>query len=459
MLDKRLDKWLKVGEWILSRRWQLIILISLSIFTYELIEHWPLFGGTDANLFFELLLYGLLIPFGGGLVFSQLVADRTELAWLNFYQNLGNNLGVQLQNANSYEELANILLQFSKVVMPLTGAAIFAYDQQSHSYKHISSLPLQSDSECLETSFSCDLTSCSCLPENLKPEQQPTTLQPCHNNQIMSAQENSMGYCFPFLFSGRPTACAIFYLPRKSPPTSDHVRLLADVSPLIAAAFHRKQLEDLMRERDDSVDAEQKRIARDVHDTLGHSLAYLRLRLDQISTTQNQNKDALVFQRDVENLREVAQEAYDQMRNVLVTLAPENDSSLNLILMKYADKISHRFNFKLMFHYDGEEQILPYNTRQNIFYIFQETLTNIGKHAKAKQVDVTLNWQPESFQICVKDDGEGFESDFLLHNGHFGLKNMRARAKESNAKLEISSHPGDGTHIMLHVPYNGDLCK
>lgn len=459
MFDKKLGKWLKIGSWILSRRWQLIILISLSIFVYELIEHWPLLGFSNKNLLFELFVYGLLIPFGAGLVFSQLVVDRAELAWLNYYQNLGNNLGVLLQNANSYEELANTLLQFAKVVMPLTGAIFYIYDEDTKRYKHISNWPTQSEAEILETTFSCNPASCSCLSENLNQDQKTITLRPCHNNWSIPGQKNSLGYCFPFLFSGKPVASAIFYMPRKSPPTSDQVLLLEDVSPVIAAAFHRRQLEDLMIKHENNLDAEQKRIARDVHDTLGHSLAYLRLKLDQISITLEQ-RDTSVFQRDMENLRDVAQEAYNQMRNVLATLTPEQGTSMNLSLMKYANMISQRFNFKLKFHYDGNEFAFPLQTQQNIFRIFQEAMTNIGKHAGAKQVDITLNWQPTNFQMDIKDNGKGFDSDLLLLNGHFGLNNMRERAIESNARLEVSSQPGDGTHLMLRVPYNnGKLCE
>jgi len=259
-------------------------------------------------------------------------------------------------------------------------------------------------------------------------------------------------FCLPFLFSDALVAGARLYLLADTMLSPELVRLLKEVSPIIASTFHRIELEQGIKKRDDTITAEQQRVARDVHDTLGHSLAYLRLRLDQISMELNQTKtDSL--QQDVESLRDVAKEAYDQMRGILIILSPDQDSDLDNLLMSYADKISRQVNFQINFHRHGLPRTLPALIRRNIFYIFQESLTNIEKHAHAQQVDVELSWQETYLEVKVTDDGIGYDPAPLIASGHFGLSNMRARALESNAQLSILPQPGQGTHLILNIPY------
>jgi len=396
------------------------------------------------------------MPVGAGIIISQLAANRAELAWQVYYQNLNSNMGVQLHTAHSDKELVDILLQFFKVVLPLSAASFYTFNQQTQKYKVVLNWSSQADLTLSNVPFSCSSRSCFCLPENTNQDKTQVTLQTCHNNQTIPRWDPSICYCIPFLFSNMPIASVRLYLPRKSPPSPEQVRFLREASPEIASAFQRVRLEYLMKRHDVSLNAEQERIARDVHDTLGHSLAYLRLKLDQMSMGLNL-AEADTLKQDVDVLRQVAQEAYDQMRNVLVMLTPDNKSNINITLMKYADKISQRANFRLNLNYDGESQSLPPLTQRNIFYIFQEALTNIEKHANAQQVDVTLSWQKAGLQIDIIDDGVSFDTSLPIQNGHFGIKNIRERAEESNAFLEISSKPEQGTHLMLYVPYNEEI--
>ena len=227
---------------------------------------------------------------------------------------------------------------------------------------------------------------------------------------------------------------------------------MKEIAPVIASVFQRIQLERLMKKRSDNFSAEHLRIARDVHDTLGHSLAYLRLRLDQISMEFNQDGTNNT-QQEVEALRDVAKEAYDQMRDVLTTLNPDPASNLNNTLSDYVDRINRRGTLRLKIRHEGQPRTLSPSVQRNIFYIFQEILTNVEKHARAQQVDINLNWQQTSLEVDVTDDGIGFDPTLNSPNGHFGLSNMQERALESDLQLSISSQPGQGTRITLQVPY------
>jgi len=141
------------------------------------------------------------------------------------------------------------------------------------------------------------------------------------------------------------------------------------------------------------------------------------------------------------------------MRDMLITLSPNNDLNMNDTLEKYAARVSKRAKFDLKIRNFGKPRLLASPIQRNVINIFREILTNIENHAHARQVDLVFNWKKKYFEIKVDDDGVGFDPALPVQYGHFGLVNIRERAAESNARLSISSQPGQGTQIALSIPY------
>ena len=450
-MNKWSSHWLRIGEWLLSRRWWLVMSAILGVSYFEFVEYQPFVRGVNLHFFFEILFYGVVLPASTGLALAWLAASRAELAWAMYYQDLIPNLTLQMHNAHTYDELANVFMQFVKVVIPVVGITVYKYEQGDKNYKTILSWSLNSENPLPDSYFVCATETCPFITDQDEKDT-PIVLQPCRDPQVASLSRKLRYYCLPFLFSNVMVAGARLYLPASGLPSNEQMRLLKEIAPETASAFQRIQLEDSLRQRDDSFKAEQQRVARDVHDALGHSLAYLRLRLDQIGMEINQARTETV-QRDVESLRDVAKEAYDQMRGVLILLSPDHTSDISGKLMNYAEKISHRVNFQIRFQQHGQPRGLSPLTQRNIFYIFQETLTNIEKHAYPQKVEVEMNWQEASLEVKVTDDGVGFDPSLPTQNGHFGLNNMRERALESGAQLLITSQEGCGAQFALRIPY------
>lgn len=440
---------LRIGEWLLNRRWWVVASTSLSIFIFEGLEYRPFLEGISINFLEEILFYGVALPLSVGLALSWAASSRSELTWLNYYQNLTNNLIMQLHNAHSRRELASALLGFFQVTMPLIGATIYAYDERSQKYRTILNWWLKDNAHTASSISECTAEGCACL--HFSTESDPMVLQPCRDSKA-AASPDLHCFCIPFLYSNMPVGAVRLYFPASHAPSTEQNRLLKEVAPKIAAEFQRVQLELMIKRRKYSLSDEQQRIARDVHDTLGHSLAYLRLRLDHVSMEFDQAGVEKVRQ-EVEALRDVAKEAYEQMRVVLTELNAESESGIDEALINYADKISQRADFELDVKRYGEQRSLPPLIQRNILYIFREILTNIEKHAHAKQVDVILRWQDTHLEIDVNDDGIGFDSSKMVGNGHFGMKNMQDRAYEIQAQLSISSGPAGGSCHTLIVPY------
>lgn len=434
-----------IGRWLLNHRWWLVGLASLSVFSFEFLEYQLLLREVEIGFFIEIFFYGVVLPFATGMALSWLAA----LTFSTYYQDLKHNLNMQLYNANSYPELAEVFLQFVRVIMPLIGATFYRYDDETHNYKLITVWSLNKDPNCKEFPGDCDMEHCPSLP--VQPGNNGMALHSCEvRNQ--GAFQDAASFCIPFLFSNTQIAVACLYFAHGSSPSPEQARLLKEIAPEIASAFQRVKLENLVKYRNERLTVEQQRIARDVHDTLGQSLAYLRLRLDHISMEVDQTSEGNGLRQEVENLRDVAKEAYDQMRNVLTVLSPDTCTDLNSVLMNYADKICERAGLQLNFNSEGKTRALPALIQRNVFYLFQETLANVEKHAHARQVNVDVKWGKNSLEIAVVDDGVGYDPAALIPNGHFGLKNMRERALESNGQLLLSSQPGRGTRLILRIP-------
>jgi len=443
--------WLRFGEWLLKRRWWWISLATLSVFTFEFMEYHPFQQGRGIELsfIFEISFYGLILPASTGLALTALARSRTELAWSLYYQNLKHNLEQQLHHANSHSELASTIVQFLKVVLPLVGIEMYKYDPNATSYQAVLNWSANPDLTVSNSISECSAQGCPCLVAHSGNE--AMTLHACRDDRATTSS-----YCIPFSFSNSPVASARLYFSADGMPSPEHTHLLEEVAIEVASAFHRVQLQRLIKTRDESINTEQQRIARDVHDTLGHSLAYLRLRLDQISLELNHN-GTNSFQQEVTILRDVAKEAYEQMRDMLITLSPNTNQNLNDILEKYAARISTRANFELSIRHYGKPRALSPPVQRNVINIFREILTNIENHAHARQVALDLNWEKQYFEVKVKDNGVGFDPALPVEFGHFGLSNMRERSKESHIEFFLASQVGDGTQLTLRVPFEGEL--
>jgi signal transduction histidine kinase len=91
---------------------------------------------------------------------------------------------------------------------------------------------------------------------------------------------------------------------------------------------------------------------------------------------------------------------------------------------------------------------LPANVQVALYRLCQEGLNNIAKHAGASQVDIQLQYESGAVELCIRDDGRGFDPEQTLP-GHYGLSMMRERATDVGAALSINSQPGRGTEIVI----------
>src|SRR5262249_24053363 len=102
----------------------------------------------------------------------------------------------------------------------------------------------------------------------------------------------------------------------------------------------------------------------------------------------------------------------------------------------------------------GDNYVLPIDTALQLLRIAQEALPNTLQYCDPPRLAIVLVFEPEQVQLCVEDDGRGFDPTQGAAAGGFGLLSMRARAAAIGADLTICSAPGQGTTLHVALPYN-----
>jgi two-component system, NarL family, nitrate/nitrite sensor histidine kinase NarX len=258
-------------------------------------------------------------------------------------------------------------------------------------------------------------------------------------------------YCLPLYNDHRWLGSLDLYMPLSEQLSSDQISILNDLAPTIAMAMETARHAERADSHNLAIQNERDRIARQLHDTLGQNLAYLRLKLDQMST-ENALQEIDVVQQDLERMRDIAYQAHEQIRQTLVSLKPDGAADLNDLLLAQAQAVAEQAGFILHPHINGSSIPQPSTVQRKIHAIFREALFNVEKHAHAKAVHLSILWDPAaaSLTISLEDDGAGFDPQQAPTEGHFGLLIMQQRAEEIDARLTISSAPSQGTRVALH---------
>ena len=201
---------------------------------------------------------------------------------------------------------------------------------------------------------------------------------------------------------------------------------------------------------------ERKRISFELHDELGQSLTVLKLKLRAIERKLNDDQTRLKL--DCVNILEDIDQIIENIRRLTRDLSPGilEDLGLSGALKWMVDDFATLNNSKFALITEDINHLFSQESQIIIYRIFQEALTNIGKHAHARHVSVTTNKLKDSVCFIIEDDGNGFNMDQpLIKNPNeksLGLAAMDERARMLGASFDIQSQMGKGTRITLTVP-------
>ncbi len=196
---------------------------------------------------------------------------------------------------------------------------------------------------------------------------------------------------------------------------------------------------------------ERVRIAREIHDAVGHYMTALILQL-QIARKMQQThlEKSEQFLRSSE---ELARTALQEIRLSVQTLKEGEVESVSFseLLQKIVTDFNEWSETKYFLQIKGEEPKNFLNKwKMNLYRIVQEGITNANKHGKATEINVELSYKKDVVQLVVSDNGVG---QTLIQPG-FGLSQIEARVKEMNGGIKIDSKIGEGFRLALQIPYS-----
>jgi len=224
----------------------------------------------------------------------------------------------------------------------------------------------------------------------------------------------------------------------------------------------RKRAEETLRSYSrkliEAQEAERQHIARELHDQIGQVLTAIRINLQTIGNSCETDESQVLIDQGIT----IIDSALEQVRNLSFELRPSLLDGLGLVaaLRWYSDQYSRRTGIrtKTSTNLPEDQTRLKQELETACFRIVQEALTNVVRHAKAKNVSINLRKLDHKIVVSIRDDGTGF--DERSANGgasaiHLGLRGMRERALALGGMLEIESAPARGTEIRASFPTNG----
>lgn len=197
---------------------------------------------------------------------------------------------------------------------------------------------------------------------------------------------------------------------------------------------------------------ERRHVARELHDDLSQQLAALGMRLAALH-------DALPGERlrsDVHALQELVTRLMDGARRLSHRLHPAilEDLGLRVALRRLVDEFQATRAAPVDYVAQGLPDVVPHGPATALYRITQEALRNIGKHAGADPVRVELRGSadPDELHLTISDAGPGFDLAAARARGGLGIVSMQERARSCGGSLELRSHPGAGTRIVVRMP-------
>ena len=246
----------------------------------------------------------------------------------------------------------------------------------------------------------------------------------------------------------------------------------ADSAGYMFSAFlhditERKRAEAMLRQLPGEIlraqELERKRVARELHDSVGQFLTLVKIRIQSVeqmlqpSAQSLQPSSAAVYEATVK-ARELLGNSIEEVRRIAHNLVPSELEDLGLVaaLRNLCTEFSGQSNLKIKLHYSNIPDELPSELKLSVFRIVQEALTNIVKHSGATRAEVNLVGTPSRIQTTIRDNGNGFSAaqhrSVKSNASSMGLANMDQRAAFCGGTVKIETAPRLGTTLTVDIP-------
>jgi len=200
---------------------------------------------------------------------------------------------------------------------------------------------------------------------------------------------------------------------------------------------------------------ERKRISRELHDEIAQTLVGIHVHLENLA--RETKVDPRALRRKITRTQQLVEKSVNRVQQFARELRPASLDDLGLIASLHSclKDLAKRTGIRVRFTaFSGVEQLS--NARRTALYrVAHSAVTNVGLHARASRVDLSLRQVSNSVCMEISDDGQAFDVERMLRakrNAHLGLLGMRERIEMVGGKLSVESSPGQGTTIRVQIP-------
>ncbi len=226
--------------------------------------------------------------------------------------------------------------------------------------------------------------------------------------------------------------------------------LLADQRRREELAEMNKQLQEYaLKIEDMAAIQERNRIARDIHDSLGHVLSALNIQLQ--TAVRLWHKDLNQSRQFLIQSKQLGEEAIREVRRSVGTLRADSgkEKSLKIAIESLVKEFCQGTGIPVSTQIDLDT-IPSSQVVKTLYRIAQEALTNICKYAHATKVQLQIKTTSDQVCLTVEDNGQGFTANSMIKG--FGLQGMRERTDALKGSFQVDTHPGQGCRIMVRLP-------
>jgi len=266
-------------------------------------------------------------------------------------------------------------------------------------------------------------------------------------NQAVQLAQSGFRLLVSVPLASKGRTLGLFLLGKREPGqlSPEELSLLRSIGQHVGVAMENARLYEQAEQT--AVVAERGRLARELHDAVTQTLFSANLIADVIPRIWKRNPEEGL--QNLEELRQLTRGALAEMRTLLLEMRPKSleRSDIKSLLTQLADAFIGHVRVPVSLDIQGDCE-LTHEVKIAFYRVAQEALHNIAKHSGARQVELRLGCQPGGLNLCIKDDGLGFDLESIPPD-HMGIAIMRERASSIGASLKIESQPGEGTTVEL----------
>ena len=394
-----------------------------------------------------LILYGVIIPFVALWMLDALAGTLAESAKSEETLAEHQRFTQQLEHCQDFSELTHFILNYAASLLPINHTSLFVYEHRRAQMQFVAEWNSDGRQSAAVGRYVASTHICNtCL---ITKSPQLRHMGACVAMFGLAGEAGAVEYCQPLIYDNLLVGVLRFQCKPGQTFAQERIDYLNSIAPelALALALSLAQPQQLTQVQLNAQLEERRSLAYDLHNSLAQQASYLHLALERILHDRNVVMADDVRQ-DLLEMRVVALDMYDEIRNDLAQLRLHPTNDLISAITHYARSVAGKAGLEIELKTYGEPIALSPFTTQQIVELLREGLTNIKKHAVARRAQIALTWSLDSLTITLADDGVGFDPE-AVSEGHYGLIMMAERAADLGGVLDIDSTCGGGTRLIF----------